>query len=580
MLSLKLKQIYLFVFLFIFMNSLNSFAAPSSVPSSQTAGGLEKTESDIDKSRKLQERVESKKEKPEIKDEEKAVLEIPEGEKVLVKTINVEGAILLPGDEITKITSQYENRKISLLEMQKVADLITDAYRTKGYVTSRAYIIPQSIGEQGVLVIRVIEGKVGDLSVTGNKYFKENIYKKKFQLRKDDAFNYHSFQRSLAAINERPDRSVKAVLAPGKSPGSTDILIQAKDYLPIHVGYTHDNYGSRYVGRNRDSVTLEHNNLLGFDDQFYLQLMRTEDSLGTLITGRYIFPLKDDLNLGLIAGYARTKLGKEFADLDAIGKATNIGVFLNKALIASERLDIRFNMGFDYKKIRNTILGDETSRDDSRVVKVGVDIDNKDNFGRTLFTVELDQGIPNMWGGLDTKDSRASRIGAGGKFFKGVFNLYRAQPLPFSAALLFKNSAQYTNNTLTSAEEFQIGGPYSVRGYPPGEYAGDRGLYSSVELTLPYYFLPKSWKVPFAKEKWYDTTRFVLFYDWATVRMSNPQPTDIKSRTIKGCGFGFRFDLTNRISAKAEFAYPLGGPKSTDTKRQHVQPWFEVSVKF
>jgi hemolysin activation/secretion protein len=190
----------------------------------------------------------------------------------------------------------------------------------------------------------------------------------------------------------------------------------------------------------------------------------------------------------------------------------------------------------------------------------------------------MDTGIPNIMGGLKSKDPRTTRLGSGGKFVKGVFNLYRSQNMPFSSNLLFKNSAQFSNNVLTAAEEFQLGGPYSVRGYAPGECAGDRGLYSSVEWSFPYYFIPKKLKVPFTKETWYDNTRFVLFYDWGTTR-SNSSFDDVKSRTLNSAGFGFRLNLTNRLSAKVEFAYPIGGPKSSDTARQHMQPWIEFTVK-
>ena len=62
--------------------------------------------------------------------------------------------------------------------MQKVADLISEAYRTKGYITSRAYLAPQKI-ENAKLEIKVVEGKMGDLNVTGNHWYKASLYKKK-----------------------------------------------------------------------------------------------------------------------------------------------------------------------------------------------------------------------------------------------------------------------------------------------------------------------------------------------------------------------------------------------------------------
>ena len=556
--------------------SLRSYAA---VPTTQTAGGIEKTQEDIERAKKLEKNVLKVPETPKVEEKEKPSLGAAAGGKALIKSIVVDNVTYLKVDDIKKITSEYENKELSIDDMQKVADLITDAYRARGYPTSRAYIPPQPLGKDGVLKIAVVEGKVGDVSVTGNKYFKSSLYKKKLNLKQGNPFNYSSLQLSLMSINERPDRFAKAVLVPGKTPGSTDIIIEAKDRLPMHVGYTHDNYGSRYVGSTRQSFTFEDNNLLGFDDQLYLQYQISNHSLSRLENGRYLFPLNDTLDLGIAASDSKTKLGREFADLNSIGKATVLGIFVNKALTKGQNPDLRVNFGFDYKRIRNSLLDVETSRDDARVFKAGLDLDNSDKLGRTLFTTELDLGVPDMLGGLDAKDSRASIRGSGGRFAKAVFNLYRAQPMPFSSSLLFKNSAQYSNYTLTAAEEFQIGGPYSVRGYAPAEYAGDKGIFSSVEWSFPcYIFMPRKAVIPFTKEKWYDATRFVIFYDWATVHANNPDAVGFKHRELKGCGFGLRFNILNNLSAKAEFGYPIGR-RSTDLSHQHLQPWVEFTCK-
>mgnify|MGYP001766030250 CR=1 FL=1 len=571
----KPRLIFFIVLTCIFIFKLDAYA----IDPQQTAGGLEKLQQDQAVGKKLEQKVTAKKEKAEIEEKQEASAQIvPEGEKVFVKRIIVAGGVILTPEELSKMVMPYENKKLSISEMQKVADMITDEYRKRGYPTSRAYIPPQTIGKDGMMTMQIVEGRVGEVSVKGNKFFKPSIYKKKLKLKTNDPFNYSSLQRSLTLINERPDRFAKVILVPGKTPGSTDIVLDVKDYLPLHIGYAHDNFGSRYVGRDRDSVTFEHNNLLGFDDQLYFQYMRSEDSLSTLKSGRYIFPLNDGLNLGVNASYAKTRLGREFESLHSLGKAMILGIFLNQSIITNETLDFRLNLGFDYKKIRNYLNGSESSRDDGRVVKLGFDLDNIDNYGRTLFTGELDNGIPDMWGGLHSKDGRATRVGAGGRFTKGVFNLYRSQNLPLAMNLLFKNTAQYTNNTLTAAEEMQLGGPYSVRGYAPGEVAGDRGLYSAVEWSCPYYFIPKKAKIPWTKETWYDTTRFVLFYDWGTVR-SNSKEETTKTRTLNSVGLGFRFGLTNRLSAKFELAWPIGGPRSSDTSRQHVQPWIEFTAK-
>jgi len=494
----------------------------SQVPSSQTGGGVEQQEREIEKEKRLREKIEKPRVVPEIDEEIVPSKERPlsEDEKVLIKEIIVEGASLVSAGEIEEVISIFKNTELTLKDMQKVADLITDLYRQKGYLTSRAYLPPQKI-KDGRLLIRVVEAEIGSIQIKGNRYFKTKLLERKIGLTEGESFNYKDLQKSLTLINEHPDREAKVVLLPGEEPGTTNIAVEVKDNLPIHLGFEYDNYASRYIKKDRWSAILEHNNLLGFDDKLYLKYQLGESSLYQLMMARYIFPLTNTMEIGGYFSRNRTKLAEEFENLEVIGKTKLYGLFINKSLITEQDIDLRLNLGFDYKRIRNYLLGTESSRDDLRVFKGGFDLDMSDKWGRTIFTSELDVGVPDIFGGSPSKNPSSSRAGAGGKFYKGVFNVFRLQPMPFSSSLLWKNSGQYSNYNLAASEQFQIGGATSVRGYPPAEHAGDKGIYTSMEWSFPPYFTSKNLNVPFTKEKIYDSTRFVLFYDWATTHVNN-----------------------------------------------------------
>ncbi len=462
--------------------------------------------------------------------------------------------------------------------MQKVADLITDQYRKKGYVTSRAYIPPQNI-KKGILIIRVVEGSLGNLEIKGNRYFKTSLLKRKLNLKQDRAFDYSALQKSLTNINEHPDRTAKATLVPGKEPGTTDVVLVVEDNFPFHIGFEFDNYGSRYIEKDRYTVFLEHNNLLGFDDKLFLQMQKSEYDYYELETGRYTLPINNTTDIGIYGFSSDTSLGREFENISK-GKAYVYGLFFNKALIVEPDIDLRLNLGFDYKDIKNYILESLTagSHDELSVFKGGFDLDLFDKWGRTILTSELDIGVPDFLGSMDAKDTRASRTGSGGKFVKGVFNLFRLQPGPFSSYILWKNQAQFSNYNLVASEQFQIGGPTSVRGYPVAEFSGDKGYYTSLEWSFPSYFVPKKIKVPFTGDTLRDALHPVLFYDWAMI--SNKQLSyvgDKKNRTLKSAGFGFRLNLSNNLSARIEFGYPIGR-KSSD--RHNFQRWIEITKKF
>ena len=573
---MKRTQFFCIVLIFVVTVLFCSFAYAQQPPSSATAGGVARQQQEIEVKKKLEKRIET--ERPKIEGTAtEAILPEDSGPKVQVNTITVEGATLLTAQEIKNITSNYEGKQLSLKSIQKVADLVTDEYRKKNYVTSRAYIPPQTI-KDGVLVIKVIEGKLGSVDIRGNRYFKTSMLERKLDFESAGYFDYSALQNSLVYINEHPDRKARATLVPGKQPGTTDVVIDVEDRLPFHVSAEYDNYASRYIGKNRYALVMEHNNLLGFDDKAYLKFQYSDGADLKLQQGRYSYPLRQGVNIGAYFMQNTIKIGEEFEDADSSGRAKIFGVFLNGALVKKPDLDLRLNLGFDYKSIKNYVMDELDSQDEVRVAKAGLDLDCNDSWGRNILTGEFDLGIPDIMGGMEDKDLDSSRVGAGGEFNKWLFNYYRLQSLPFETSLLWKNSAQYSTYNLVASEEFQIGGPTSVRGYAPAEYSGDKGFYTSPELSIPWYFISKQAKIPYTENtKWYNALRFVIFYDWAITEFNSPQPGESKDQTLKGYGYGLRFNIKDNVSFRVEVGYPDG---KTPSDGDHAHPWVELIVKY
>lgn len=496
-------------------------------------------------------------------------------EKVFIKEIKVTESTLIPKKEIRDIVLHFENKELTLKEIQEIADRITDAYRQKGFITSRAYLPPQNLKE-GVLTLKVIEGQMGEIEIKGNRFFKEALLRKKIRLNRGAPFNYNTLRRGLTKINEQPDRSAHTVIMPGKEPKATDVVLEIKDRLPVHMRFNWDNYGSRYIGKDRYSAKFMHNNLLGFDDKLAFQYELGQEGRYFLKNISYLFPYKD-MELGFYLSFSRVKLGEEYQDLDARGKSKSYGLFANHQVIDTDTFDLKLNFGFDYKDITSYQSQVVSSTDRLRVAKTGLDMDMSDKFGRSIFTYELDFGIPEVMGGLNRQDSKASRSGSGGKFLKNTLNFFRLQKLPFSSLLLWKNQLQLSPYILPSAEQFQIGGIANVRGYPSAEASGDRGYTTTFELSLPFYLIPKDTKMPFSKAKLYDAFRVAFFYDWANTQLRRPSATEEKNKTLSAAGWGFRMTLPEDFSLRVDFGWPLD---NTPTDGDHMHTWAQVSKNF
>ncbi|MGE5280135.1 MAG: ShlB/FhaC/HecB family hemolysin secretion/activation protein [Deltaproteobacteria bacterium] len=497
-------------------------------------------------------------------------------EKTLINTINVTGVTLLPEAAIEAITAGFKGRTLSLKDLQTCADLITDAYRKKGYITSRAYLPPQRIAEAAV-EIRVVEGLMGDLTVTGNRYFSTALFERRFSLKKGDGFDYDTLRADLSRINQYPDREARAVLVPGKEPGTTDVTLEVTDRLPVHATLDWDNFGSRFIGKDRYEAAVSHNNLLGRDDSLTFQYQIAEADAYRLTSVRYLLPVTDTTEIGLFSAWSKLELGKQFRAVQARGKSRFYSIYATQDVLNTQRVNLNLRLGFDYKDYFNFSGGNETSRDRMRVVRTSYNLDVSDGTGRTILDQELDVGLAGVMGGLEEVDAHASRAGAGGKFVKTSISLLRLQAMPFSSTLLWKSQFQISPYILTAAEQFQLGGIANLRGYPPAELVGDDGTAMTFEWSFPVYGLSKTAKVPFTDTRWYDAIRVVAFYDWGYVRLHRPQAGEEAKETLRDAGCGMRFSLPGNLSVRVDVAWPLD---RTPTDGDNVHPWFQVTKEF
>ena len=489
--ALFIRQAKLFFSLLIAMQFLAVQSNSQNIPTGQSLGSLERTTETEKVKKSITTKLKKEKEDAPIEGEEKIIpkeaaddKEYPE-ETVLISDIVISGVTILKPKVIQDIRDKYVGKELTLGDFATIAEEITDEYRSRGYVTSIAYLPPQRI-ENNTLVMEVIEGKIGNISVEGNKFFSTRQLEKYLDMRKDEIFNYDELRKNLNYVNEHPDRNASVVLVKGEEQGQTDIDVQVEDRLPVHATFGYNNHNSEYLGENKFQAELKATNLWGLDHIASGEIQFGEEGKFMLYSGRYLMPITSDLQFG--ASYIRIeqKLGKEVKALDIRGRGDVVSAFFNYSLISNDVFSLNISPGFEYKDIENKLLGIVISEDNTRVAKIGLDADYSDNFGgRTIVTQSFDFGIPDFLGGLGKKDSKSSRVGAGGNFFRSVTNAAHIQTLPFSTSLMLRGAAQFSSDPLVSSEQFNIGGVNTVRGYSVSEYTGDHGYTSTAELYIP-----------------------------------------------------------------------------------------------
>ena len=90
------------------------------------------------------------------------------------------------------------------------------------------------------------------------------------------------------------------------------------------------------------------------------------------------------------------------------------------------------------------------------------------------------------------------------------------------------------------------------------------GVYGGAELWIPTFLFPANWKLPFSAEPIRKQIQVVGFFDYGAGRLRKPLVGEEKNRTLMGTGVGLRVHLFDRVYARVEWGFPVGGSDPVD----------------
>lgn len=480
-----------------------------------------------------------------------------------VSTVTVKGNTLLPEAEVRALAKSFEGGTWTLDQLQdQLADVLTAKYEAKGYITTLAFIPPQTL-KNGQLLIQVEEGTISEISYTPKRWFQERAVTPRIQQGVGEAFQVQKLTNDLRRINENPDLEVGAILSPGEKPGQTKVeLAPTTDKFPVHVSAFYDNLGRANVGRQRAGLTLSHNNLLGFGDKFYTSVGWARNSFTELMG--YELPIGSH---GTKIGVSQAHSNYDFnvGSNNVRGHANIVNVYAKQELYRTERFIAEFESGLALKQSSFDAPGfsQAVGRDRLSVLTEAINLQEFDKYGRTFWRNEVGIGL-DILGATTNGESVISRRGAGSQFSRYTTALLRSVILPNKSYFILKGFGQATSDALSALEQFQLGGANTVRGYAEGRYLGDSGFVLSAEYRYPLKFIPEGWVVPKTTTRLKDSLELTSFYDFGGVfNNTNTASTNPSSGLSSanayamGMGVGLRAKLTRFLAARLDLGFPL-----------------------
>jgi hemolysin activation/secretion protein len=476
-----------------------------------------------------------------------------------ITEFRVLGNHVLPATVIERTVYPFLGPDRTIGTVKQAADALESAYKTAGYGT--IYVdIPEQDVENGLIRLKVTEGKLEQLHIRGERYFsRRQIVAGLPALEIGKTPNLPELQQELSALNARtPDRSMTPILKAGAEPGAVDVEIAVKDTLPLHGSLQYDNRHTADTTPNRATAALSYDNLwqrqdsIGVNYQtapakpsdaevFSANYLGHVDRFGGEVALSYIHTSSDVLALGT---------------LGVLGKGSIYGAHWQQPVVSTASTSQSINVGVDYKDVLTSVLPDATgSASTTGAVEAKVRYLNWSlTYAGGWFTAAhnfsvnsgLNFGVRNSLNSPDEFENARYNAKPDYFYLRAGFNGNEA--LPFGISLLQRISAQWADSPLVNNEQFSLGGTESVRGYLEAETLGDSGLTGTIEVHSP----PLGARGGGFLSPLYG----FVFVDGGVATLANPLPGQRTNVSLWSGGIGLRLENSHGVTGTVDYAIP------------------------
>ncbi len=443
-------------------------------------------------------------------------------------------------------------------DVEQARGALEKAYFAKGYQTVAVEIPPQRV-QGGVVVLKVVEGKVGRLRVKGSRYFSlAEIKQEAPSLAEGQVPNFNDVSKDIVALNQQPDRRVTPALRAGTTPGTVDVDLNVEDTLPLHGSLELNNRYSQNTVPLRLNATLHYDNLwqLGHSINIGYQIAPEDPSSARVLSGSYLarFPEISWLSL-LFYGVKNDSNVATVGDSNVVGRGKIFGTRAIVTLPGEQDFFHTLSAGIDYKHFdQNLSLGGASLA--TPITYYPVTITYTAALQGDESQTQLDAGITfgSRELGSGTGEFDAQRFDAKGNFiyFKG--DLERTQELPLGLQLHAKAQSQLANEPLVSTEEMSAGGLDTVRGYLESEVLGDSGIIGSIELRSPSL---AAWTNERLGSGAVNEWRIYFFAEGGNLMINNPLAEQKSQFGLASVGIGTRVKMLDHWNGAFDFGVPL-----------------------
>ena len=483
------------------------------------------------------------------------------------------GKIKLVSDEVkirdySKIISKYENREVTLTELDELSRIITKRLRNNGYPVASIYVPQQTFAKGGDLILKVAPGRYGKITFDNGSKLPSDIAEGYFKgLKEGMIITNRNLDTAMYKLTSVGGIKATGTLLPGKEFGTADLNVTIRNGKSHTEILYAENYGAQYAGRYRYGLQgfITDPNVAG---EFNYAFVMSNSNQHNYAVGWNQFVGRSGTKLGVHVTRGDYELGGIYSALGVRGKSLTYSINGSTPIFHTWRDNLNIQYGYNHR-----VLHDEQNSFDLDLKKHSdsfyVGLNGLSRRGKAIFNYNLvnTTGVLNfdndyariIYGPSDTKGSYNKT-----NFFANyqqTFNKYFDMQLRFSG--------QIATSNLDGSEEITLGGINGVRAYPTSAGSGDEGYVATAELR--YHS-----KVP--------GLIFSLYIDTGHVKTTHDSGHALYGgETATGWGIGVSYVKPGDFFARFDYARRIGyglNEAADESAKAKSRMWFMLGKVF
>ncbi|WP_408591656.1 ShlB/FhaC/HecB family hemolysin secretion/activation protein [Novosphingobium sp.] len=445
-----------------------------------------------------------------------------------LKAIRFDPSHYLGPEMLAALAQPLEGREVGIDELKQLVERINALYTQHGLATARAVLAPQSI-EDGTVVIRLIEGRLGAIAVKGGSPQSQRHAQRAIGLQAGAFADPRDLENRLRLFNRENDAHLRAGLSAGQTLGQTDLELQLVEPPALGLEVFADNNGYRSTGMWEQGAVLRAYRVLGSADRASLVAVRS-DGVRSL-SAAWSTPLGQGARFGLTASHGETTIHQNSANpLDIRGRSNSLGADVALSLVNRNAFSLHLDTTLNATQSDTRISGERVVDNDVLTAAIAVMFDV--NTPHLVGSSHLEAAYNHVFEHVSGTTFEPLVLRGDAQFNRSLGH--------HGALLRLRGDGQWTGfDTLPGLLQYQIGGARSARALDPGTAAGDRGYTVAFEAaqvrTLGRHALEVS-----------------VFVDHAAA-FNAGQPEE----GATDVGTGLSISLWNRVNLRGQYAWAL-----------------------